>query len=263
METFPANTDVSIQILRDPPDLASLGEIISVEVAIYSEADELLGSFLGDAPEQGKPYFVVVPASLTQVEAGKRAVRQIVVTFTDITNRQLRRTEYVLFGEPLSLVVMENSFATYPRFVLEQSSLLNLAAWQHAPEHRKISALISAYRSITRMSLEYTPLDLDGKYRTGYETTIDPLDWQEMTASEFEELPPQFRNDLILAQILQANELLQGNVYAERMRAGVSSETIGESSVSFNSAAAQHSLGFEARQVLSQYISRAVRVVRV
>lgn len=268
MDIHSQNTDVTIAAPAVEDDGSPIRDLVEVRVTVRDEKQELAGIFSAPLPDgSAVDYSVTVPRAMNVLPEGARGLRYVTIEFqvgpnVDDIQRSIVRTFRYMLGEPVSLVVMDNSFALYSRFVMDGTALLNAAGWSNASEQRQIAALIQAYRNITRMSLEYTPLDKDGKYEYGHEETIEHLDWHQMREAEFEDLPSDFREALIRAQLLEANELLQGNVYEERLRSGVRSETIGESSVTFNTSVRQFSVSRSALQVLGPYIVRGVRLAR-
>lgn len=268
MDLYPQNTDVKLAVPATEDDGTQILNLLEVKVTVRDDKQELVGAFSAPLPEgSADDYTITVPKSLNALIGTVRGLRVVNVQFvvgphSQNIERIVERSIRYMIGEPVKLAVMENSFALYGRFVMDGAALFNAAGWSNANEQRQVTALIQAYRSITRMSLEYTPLDKDGKYDIGNEEIIDHLDWHQMRAAEFEELPADFREALIRAQLLEANELLQGNVYEDRVRAGVRSETIGESSVTFNTSVRQYSVSRSALQVLGPYIVRSMRLAR-
>ncbi|NIH77423.1 hypothetical protein FHV99_004675 [Ochrobactrum sp. P20RRXII] len=268
MDIHPQNTDIKLAVPAVEDNGSQILNLLDVKVTVRDEKQELIGTFSAPLPEGAAvDYSVTIPKAMNVLSEGVRGLRYVTVEFligphTNAIERTVVHSIRYMIGEPVSLVVMDNSFALFGRFLLDAPSLLNAAGWSNATEQRQIAALIQAYRNITRMSLEYTPLDKDGQYEIGQEEILEHLDWHQMRAAEFEELPSDFREALIRAQLLEANELLQGNVYDDRVRSGVRSETIGESSVTFNTSVRQFSVSRSALQVLGPYIVRSVRLAR-
>ncbi|CAH1664657.1 hypothetical protein CHELA20_40377 [Hyphomicrobiales bacterium] len=73
----------------------------------------------------------------------------------------------------------------------------------------------------------------DAKIATGF---IRPIVWQSMELDLLMDLPVPFRRALWRAHVAEANDNLTENPARDRMNAGLSSETIGESSMMFGGA---------------------------
>lgn len=219
MQTYVAGNAVRVRI----PYADVSGNAITPISATYS---------VFDADGQ----FVVAPTALTvnpgdlqatvdvgsasnQLDAGEvRDLRSVVVSYVYDGNTYSASTEYVIEAQD-SLVVMANSFQTYPRALLGARELTGLEAFEAADRSSRIAALSNGYHSLTKLSYF-----VDG-------TTY--ADIGRLTEAEFDLLPERFRRAIGLAQIVEANELLNPDSLHKRRQAGMLSETIGESSMFF------------------------------
>lgn len=192
--------------------------------------------------------------------SGKSAYSIIVSMQTE--SRVIKVTQFYIVEKEQRLTVMKNSFMTLAQAFLESSEFVNLPGWSNATERRQVAALSQAYSNITQMTLEYTPINDDGVYMEGYEEIIGALEWSQMTANKFDDLPPVFTKALMRAQILEANDLLEGNVMTAKINSGVRSETIGESSITFNTSLMQHQVSRAAMGVLGRYVYRSHKLAR-
>lgn len=268
MDFHPGNTDVILDVAYVDANGKMLSSVLSIVSDVYDMDDVIIGTINSDLPaSNAKSFSVTVPKELNSVSPGDRTLRKVVTNFNidpaaGKSESVVKSEAMYIVGSKPTLKVASNSFASLAQFHLEAIELLTIAGWSNASDDRKVAALIQAFRNISGLTFEYTPLDEKGEYKVGEVETLEPMDWHHMSANHFEDLPPAFRQALIRAQILEANELLQGNVFASRIKAGVKSETIGESSVSFNTSVRQHSVSSAVVQTLNQYIVRRFEIAR-
>jgi hypothetical protein len=89
--------------------------------------------------------------------------------------------------------------------------------------------------------------------------------WPLMTASVWQEYPAYFRDALARAQVIQANALLTFDPIADRRRAGVFSEKIGESSMMFKNGVRkldEDTVCRPALNELAQFINNRITLTR-
>jgi len=190
--------------------------------------------------------FEIEAASLALPNGAQSAGREIVVYLTT-SGGQHEVRDYFLITSPQPLALMQNSFITYPEALAIRTEFASLPGWDGNERTRQCAALAQAFRSLCRMAYKVP----------GYNGTIDNQDkaywgvgsdqglfWDRggrrvrvstLTAEEFDGLPEPFRRALKRAQIAEANVLLGGDPVGDKRKAGIISETVGESSSFFNS----------------------------
>jgi len=187
----------------------------------------------------GTSLATTIPAGVNALADGTtRGVRLATFTMTHPGGVTIQEQYYLLHAS-IALNVMQNSFQTYPQALLSRATLGgSLAGWDTADKTARSAALEHAYTRLSVMryvimlgdnGMDFLDFE-DGPF--GYEG-VSRLDY--MTKSAFLTLPQKFRDALCRAQVLDADEMLAGDFFASRRRAGVISETIGESSMFFNS----------------------------
>jgi hypothetical protein len=114
----------------------------------------------------------------------------------------------------------------------------NIPGWEGAADRDRLTALLDAYDRLTRIGFRI-PRRFLGDWQSRIEWTseefIPPLRWSEMTLQRFNDYHPRFKTALRKAQVCEADVILGGDVIADRRRAGLLSESIGESSMMFRS----------------------------
>lgn len=191
--------------------------------------------------------FEIEGASLALPDGEQTVGREIVVYLTAANGDQTEVRDYFLVTSPQPLALMENTFLTYPEALALRTEFASMAGWDGQDRTRQCAALAQAFRSLCRMSYKVP----------GYNGTIDNQDkaywgvgsdqglfWDRggrrvrvstLTAEEFEGLPEPFRRALKRAQIAEANVLLGADPIGDKRKAGMISETVGESSMFFSS----------------------------
>jgi hypothetical protein len=163
-----------------------------------------------------------------------------------------------------SLVVMRNSFQTYEMALVVARSRVNIETFESASEDRRKAALQEAYTRICGLPMIYSIVDADGNLEAENEIYMDT--WQFIDADAFlTSFPSHFRKALRMAQVVEADELLQGNIVARKHAQGIASETIGESSVTLRSGfSGSTDVGVSAAtmSILNGYINRIVKIGR-
>ena len=162
------------------------------------------------------------------------------VTFTLTTNDGTVRSEqsYLLIAA-VRLDPPYNSFQSFEEAMIESLSMPTLT-WDAFDETTKTTALLEAYRRITRLGFRFRdPNDfsrfesVSGIVEDGW--VIAPPTWAVLDQEDWDDLPDAFKKALRRAQIVEANEMLTGNPVSDRRRDGLLSETVGESSMMFRS----------------------------
>lgn len=133
---------------------------------------------------------------------------------------------YLLKGNQLELTVLTDSYMTYAQAVLTRASMAEeLPYYDALTEELKAVALEEAFNRINRL-----------QFTVGTDVNGDPIVYNELTTltvPTFIALDSNFLSDLRKAQITEANSIVQNSPVKDKIRAGIISETIGESSMFF------------------------------
>jgi hypothetical protein len=157
---------------------------------------------------------------------------------------------------------MKNSFMTYELAEVTSADFVNATGWAVADANLRKTALIESFARLTMIPMKYHPLDANGEPDRTVENVILRDEWVAMNAAGYNALPVHLRRALRRAQFIEANELLQGDVLSQKRRAGVLSETIGESSVRLNAGVIDYGVGTETLSALAGYIHFNMKIVR-
>jgi hypothetical protein len=117
------------------------------------------------------------------------------------------------------LTVGTNSYQTDVEVVLLLEELFGLDSYKAGTPEEQTAALINAYHLINTMTFT----DKFGEY----------YDLGSLDATGLAALEPNFLRALRMAQIIEANEMMDGNSVHYKRLDGLMSETIGESSMMF------------------------------
>jgi hypothetical protein len=195
------------------------------------------------------------------MNAAARTINIYVIGTGGAAGTALLSSSYRLVHED-RLPVPTASFQTLAGAEMEAADMLNVDAWNTATDQQKVSALIDARNRISLLRFSYIPED----WQSRVSRTIDIVDLDELTLSEFTALDAAFKQALRRAQVIQAAEsIAQSSSQDQSYRdAGVTSITIGESSRTYSpNRSMEHSRTVcgRARGVLSKYLAPA-RIAR-
>lgn len=206
---------------------------------------------------------IVIPREFNILQAHEefgaaRILRVEIETAAGIVRRSF---SYVIEGE-FRLEVMHNTFMTYEAAEIHARNLVNTSGWNIADQERRQAALIEAFGRITAIPMRYSFRDADGRLIVEEESYIARDQWAEITPELFAEFPTHFKKALRAAQFAEANELLQGDTAARKHRAGIITETIGESSVTLRAGKIDYGVSQSALSHLAGYIHFNIRIAR-
>lgn len=191
----------------------------------------------------GAVTFDVAAEHLTLADGETSSGRELVVTL-DTAEGDIEIRDYFIVVSRNPLAIAQNSFVTYPEALRFRAEFGSLNGWDANARDRHMSALAEAYRRLCRMSFKVPGANMDGtnvnkaNYGTGTDSgwawgsrvRVSTLD-----QAGFEALPPKFQHAIKRAQLAEADVILGGDPIGDRRKAGMISETIGESSGFFQS----------------------------
>lgn len=188
--------------------------------------------------------FTTAGASLVLPVGIPSAGREIVVTLAT-PDGLVELREYFVLVSAAPLKPFVNSVMSYAEAVAVRESFgPDMAGWDGAASHQqRVNALINAHANISRIafSVSQSPSrqasDYAG-YGTGSDNVFDMrrrVNLSALNSLSFAELPASFTKALKLAQVVEADAVLGGDIVGEKRRDGIISETVGESSTFFQS----------------------------
>lgn len=254
------------RVLLTVPFLDKAGQAITpikLRATLRDGEDELVRSFDEvSLPVGPVDYTYDIAPIYNALEAGERVMARVLrVELETVFGVHIQRLSYRIESD-LDLEVMVNSFQTYDAAEIVALGLVNLTGWAGAGETQRKTALIAAFERICRLPFQIAPRDDQGNLLWSELSTIEPDQWGEVSADGFYAFPTHFKKVLRQAQVVEANELLVGDLVGARHRAGIVSETIGESSVTLRENRIDHGVSSLTLQVLGFYLNLGARIAR-
>jgi hypothetical protein len=154
------------------------------------------------------------------------------------------------------LPVPEASFQTLAGAEMVALDLINVSAFVNASDSDKTAALMSAHNSLSRLPFHNT--DDTTRSRAGTGLVDSRINLNDITASEWAAIDPDFKSALKRAQVIEASELLSAadDQFASLREQGVTSITIGESSRTYtHQRIANIGVSHRALRLLSRYLA--------
>jgi len=236
---------------------------LEVIAHVYDQDDALLGD-LGDIAFDAASgsTILTVPAEFNQLAAGEIfTVRTVRVELINAEQAVMRETAYILQGAS-RIELLKNSFLSLAMAEAMARDQVNVSGWTVAPEQQRIAALIEAFGRLISIPMRYARKNSFNRLVQEDEVVIRRDEWLELTTEAWNAFPVHFRTALRRAQFIEANELLQGDTIAQRHRAGIASETIGESSVTLRAGKVDFGVSSQTLSALAGYVYFNNRVER-
>jgi hypothetical protein len=262
MNFYPADYGVELTILHQDGNAVVITPT-AITAVLYDGFDVVvtdLGAISFD-PAAGQTSITILGQFNQLADDEVRSARVLRVKIDTVNGVIPKTYAYVVEAEQ-SLKVMVNTFQSYEAADLQAMDTANIVGWASADETRRRAALSEAFRRLISVPMRYGVRDADGHMDVRDLSYIARDVWLEITADTYATFPSHFKRALCRAQFLEANELLAGDVVGDRRRAGILSETIGESSMQLNAAQVDYGVSRAAMQALTGYIDFNMRLVR-
>lgn len=261
MNIYPEQSSVPLSVSF----LDSAGQMVQpvhLNIILKDGDEDVLMVLYDGAPAAGATsHDVIIPEAMNASEADGELTPRMVAIRMDLADGRMIRKSVIYGIEPLEkLAVCVNSFQTLPRAIVEASQIVNATAFNEESPARQAAALIEAYDRIVNLPMTYS-IKL-GQQISHHRLTNES--WEEMSAETFDtQLPTRLRRALRQAQIVEADEILQGNILARKHASGIQSETIGESSVTLRAGTFGHAgLSSFTKQILAPFLDTTIRIGR-
>jgi len=234
----------------------------AVKAVLYDGEDQEVVDFgsLPFDPSLGEKS-IIVPSAFNKLQNNElQAARILRIELVTSSGSIFQSLAYVIEAEQ-RLVIMNNSFQTYEAAMLEARNMPNMNGWQSAIEEQQKAALIESFRRLTVIPMRYSYLDMDGR-PLPMEYIITANAWGDIKRDQFDEFPTYFRRALRRAQLIEANELLQGDTIARKRRNGIVTEKIGESWLTLNASMPDYGLSSQTLSALTGFIYYRMTIAR-
>lgn len=227
---------------------ASGNVILAVSAAwsLFDQAGTILNS--GIIPVTTGATTIIIPlTAIDNTVASGSAGREIQVVLTQINGSTVEINDYFVLIQTRQLELMTNSFCTYPEALAIRTTFgPGLDGWDvNIDSFTRSSAMVDAHERLLRMTYKVPFVDIQSHIASDYAlwgTGVDlPWDYarlirlRSISLPAFQALPAPFQFALKRAQIVEANQILGGDLIANKRREGLISETIGQSSSFFSS----------------------------
>lgn len=234
VNSYKENSAIQLQITVPTENDGSAMTIIGVSFSLYENATLMSGPTVLPTTSTNGIYTHTIPANLNVV-GGTTEVKSVFranYTFTSALGTKVVNVRYIVEKED-TLIHMENTFQTLSEAHLIASDLTDLDMWLTASEDYQVNSLKMAYDKISRLAFRF---ERDSKEYLDHNRSYGYIhDMSDAEPSDWESFPKDFKLAIRKAQVLEANQILQGSEVEDKRRDGIISETIGESKMFFNS----------------------------
>lgn len=238
--SLPIYTDASeVPVSFSAPQLN--GENITFTSATYTVSDELGTEITNGtiAGYTGGDIAFTIPGTHNDVADGARKLRVVRVTCVG-PNGNAERTYRYIVEDGVTLRRFEGSFQTLDEAYLTATELVDIPGWEAATDSAKQGAMREAYNQMCRLRYRFLSEE-DGldQLAVTYRQSDDRLytyvsDMNRITQNDWDDFTDGFKDALMKAQIVEADQLLAGDPVRKKRLDGIVSETIGESKMFFN-----------------------------
>jgi hypothetical protein len=274
MKLYPENYDVAITVMFS--DGSGMAVAVSQVTAVLYDGDDQQLSDLGSIPlDPGlSAVNIIIPAADNVLGVSETAAARILrVELTTAIGILRQSFNYIIEAES-RLELLNNTFISLESAEVMARDMPSLKAWAAADDDKKAAALINAFARLSRVQLRYAKDHLTqeggttsrpwppGRDLCDQDVVIRPGEWAKKTKEEFLAMPPVFRKAVRSAQLIEANDILTDDPIATRHRAGVISETIGESSVMLRGGRLELGVSLDALRALTGFVYYNIRTAR-
>jgi hypothetical protein len=181
---------------------------------------------------------VTVPASLTILTApALRGIRTVELEITTSSGATVFMSEVIMLQGVTALSFGINTFQTYSQALLLTEDMIDehVAGWSPSSRETREKALIESYKRIMQLPIgmhfddQQSMLQIDTQFLQNY----GPLMLRYMTPAQMLGIYKPMMKALQLAQATEATEILNGDPVMAARKAGILSQTVGESSQFF------------------------------
>lgn len=263
----PENTDVVVTVT-----LPIFGGVSLIPSAVTRTVKDETGGIVSASQAVTVPggsitaMDITIPAALNAIP-GRRAARSVEIAFTT-THGVFVVVETYLLEAAEQLTSLVNTFVTTGEALMTRRDLPALDGWDAALEADRNAALVTAHRSLCRLTYRYKndAAVLQSRVTWGqpeYEGFVYVTDIESITLDEWASVPLIFRQALQRAQMAEADVLLRGDPVGDKRRTGIIMERTGEAAMSFRETPeVRQAVSREALDHLAGYIYRDRRIAR-
>ncbi len=206
---------------------------------------------------------IPITSDLTTLDADTR--RRVLVVTLQVRGSDdifIKFSESILIQDLEKLDIPRESFQTVNQANMLAMDVFQIDNWLAASDEDRRKALIEAAHRIKTLRFDMTDW-LDDEHVT-FEGVQGGFAFEVMARETFDSLPKPFIHDLLMAQIIEADEILGYGATAESKRhSGILSDTVGETSQMFRSGKPVHTgICMRAFRYLTRWTSRSWSINR-
>lgn len=206
---------------------------------------------------------IPITTDLTTLDTLER--RRILVVALQVLGEDgdfIKFSESILIQDLKKLDIPRESFQTVNHANMLAMDVFQIDNWLSATDEDRRKALIEAAHRIKTLRFDITD-DLGDDHVT-FEGIQGGFAFEVMSREVFESLPKPFLDDLMIAQIIEADEILgYGSTAESKRHSGILSDTVGETSQMFRSGKPIHTgICMRAFRYLTRWTSRSWRINR-
>lgn len=206
MSSYLGNNAVKVSVDLTDKDAQKLSYRIvdhkDMELLARTEAEDVSGQ---------DTYEITIPAELNVLEERNQQEVRLVEIYIETSVGVIKTEEYYTIQSDEVLVTGVNSFQSYAGALMTATTLTDLEGWDSASKEDRVKAMIEARRAFGRLKFRY---NFDDQSHI-IDETVNVSDITRLTPDEFNDLPPEFKDALKRAQVLEANENLTDNDFKD------------------------------------------------
>lgn len=214
---------------------------------------------------EGQEYFeIIIPAELNEVDPQNQFEIRLVEIYLQTAVGTIKEEQSYTLESEITLVTGINSFQTYPEALMTALTLTDIEGWNGATKGDRVSAMIAARRTFSRLRFRYNFYAQDHIW----DESVHVSDITLLSVDEYNNLPSDFREALKRAQILEVNDMLRDDDYADiekLARLGVTRSEVYEAKISLGTGKkpVRQALCERAMAELSKWLYIRQRLTRV
>jgi hypothetical protein len=234
MDVFPINSTVSFTV----PFIDLNGNPVTptgLSYVVFDDAYNVLVPATALAVVPGNTEIVVLIGPTFNATVGARVFE---FTITDAAGNGYTTQTFYGINPQHRLTFLINTFQTHAAALYLAQNIPGMDGWTAADTNAQQIALMESFARLIRMNfvIPYPEIvDTQALLDPDYYAEITPRMWPRMTPSLFARYPAEFFLGLRKAQVAEANYILTGDPIGDKIRSGLFSEKVGESSMMFRS----------------------------
>jgi hypothetical protein len=191
-----------------------------------------------------------------------KETREVVLYMTTTTGEVVGSYLYVLERAAGQLMTGVNSFQTYKDGQMNSLEIPDTLGWDSSEKADRVSALLESHRRIAQLYFR-VPVNDMSKINYSFSLSKEDIKVSELGKDEYDNLPAKFKIALALAQIAEADYILESDELEEQRDSGILSFKVGESEHTFRSSkSVENSVSKKSMKYLRPYINTSVGLRR-